>query len=812
MCVSATPTPFVECEPSVTSPLDRDQIRPLGRSRRSGPALHGIAAGTADAWPLTGPLLALVAGWALMVWPWLSGAVTIPWDAKAQFLPQIQFLAQSLARGESPLWAPYVFAGQNQIADPQSMMFTPPFLLLALVNGNPSAWAVDVTTLLAELAGGAALLLWFRDRGWHWAGALMGGLTFAFGASMAWRLQHTGQVLSLAYWPMAMFALDRSLDRRSYGWAVVLGLVAAAIILGRDQVALLVLYLLAAFALSRVFSATEPWAVLRSVLPHAALAAVVTVALAAVPVVLTALLASDSNRPVIDIEGAGRGSLHPALLITALVPQLFGAAFRMEDYWGPPSFAWNDTGLFIAQNMGQIYIGVLPVLLIVLATVRGQMWAPEIRFFTAAFGLVVLYALGWYTPFFQVAYTLLPGVNLYRRPADATFVIGALGAVLAGYATHRLFERPWEQVQQRAWITIGGVAAVTLFCAFVLALRIDRLALLTYPFVAAGLSCALAIAALLIARPRLALEPRMAALVLCGAVACDLAWNNGPSSSSGLPPAAYDVFDPDTKDPVIATLKAHVDAGRSDVRRDRIELLGLGFHWPNASLTHRLENTLGYNPVRSRLYSEATGAGDNIGSPGERKFTPLLPSYRSRLVDMLGLRYVAAGAPLETLDPKLQPGDWQFIGKAGEAWIYENPRALPRVSFATRALPVDFAALLKTGAWPSFDQATTVLLGPADATDPGTGAATTDTPASVRLITYGHTSIDIEATSSTGGYVVLNDPFHPWWFADIDGQSAPVLQANVLFRAVRVAPGTHRVRFTFRPFVGAWQQLSSVTR
>ena len=137
-----------------------------------------------------------------------------------------------------------------------------------------------------------------------------------------------------------------------------------------------------------------------------------TLALAAIPVVLTTLLASDSNRPVIDLDGAGRGSLHPALLITALIPQLFGAAFRMEDYWGPPSFAWSDTGIFIAQNMGQIYIGVLPILLIVLAATRRQLWAPEIRFFVAAFGVVVLYALGWYTPVFQLFYTLLPGVNL----------------------------------------------------------------------------------------------------------------------------------------------------------------------------------------------------------------------------------------------------------------------------------------------------------------------------------------------------------------------------------------------------------------
>ncbi len=752
------------------------------------------------------PIAALMAGWTIMVWPWLSGAVTIPWDAKAQFLPQIQFLAVSIARGESPFWAPFVFSGQNQIADPQSMMFSPPFLLLALVDGKPSAWAVDVTTLLAGLAGAVALLVWFRDQGWHWAGGLLAGLTFCFGASMAWRLQHTGQVLSLAYFPMALLALDRMLRRRSYAYALLLGVVGAAIVLGRDQVALLVLYILAAFALWRMCDGADAPARFRAALPRAALAAVVTVAISAIPVTLTLLLAADSNRPMIDLEGAGRGSLHPALLLTAVIPQLFGAAFRMEDYWGPPSFAWNDTGLYIAQNMGQIYIGMLPVLVLIIAAVRGHLWAREIRFFSAALAVVTLYSLGWYTPVFRLFY-LLPGVDLYRRPADATFVIGALMAMLAGYALHRLFERPWEPVHRAAWIAIGASIALALVVACALGLRVDRLALLPYPLIAAGASLAVAVVALLVALPRLALEPWLAALVLCGATTCDLAWNNGPSSSSGLPPAVYEVFDPATKNPIIASLEALVDAGRTATRRDRIELLGLGFHWPNASLSHGLENTLGYNPVRSALYARATGAGDTIGSPSERKFSPLLPSYRSLLVDMLGLRYVAAGAPLETIDPKLRPGDWTLIGRVGDAWLYENPRALPRVSFAHSALAADFEALLATGAWPDFDPSRTVLLDAEHPTYPDAGGGPAETTASVGIVRYGNAKIEIAADSPKGGYVVLNDLWQPWWYAEIDGTAAPVLRANVVFRAVQVPAGSHRITFTFRPLQGAWDQL-----
>ena len=256
---------------------------------------------------------------------------------------------------------------------------------------------------------------------------------------MAWRIQHVGQVLSLAYLPITMLCLDRALRRRSIVYGAAAGVAAALIVLGRDQVALLSLYLLAAFAAWRILATDRPVETARANLLPLAAGAASALLVFAVPVLLTVLFAAESNRPEIDFIGAGRGSLHPALLLTLVAPDVFGAAGRMEDYWGPPSFAWPDTGLFIAQNVGQLYIGAIPLLLIVLAGLRGELWARDIRFFTVAALLMLLYALGWYTPVFQVFYTLLPGISLYRRPADAVFLVGALGAILAGYAVHRLF-------------------------------------------------------------------------------------------------------------------------------------------------------------------------------------------------------------------------------------------------------------------------------------------------------------------------------------------------------------------------------------
>jgi uncharacterized membrane protein YfhO len=78
---------------------------------------------------------------------------------------------------------------------------------------------------------------------------------------------------------------------------------------------------------------------------------------------------------------------------------------------------------------------------------------------------------------------------------------------------------------------------------------------------------------------------------------------------------------------------------------------------------------------------------------------------------------------------------------------------------------------------------------------------------SARILNYRNTEIVIEANSPEGGWVVLNDVWHPWWRAEIDDRPAAMLRANVLFRAVEVPPGRHRVRMVFEPISGAVQQI-----
>jgi hypothetical protein len=748
--------------------------------------------------------MAFICVWALLCWPWLSGAVTIPFDAKAHFQAQIQFLARALHSGQSPFWTHNVFGGSPQVADPQSLIFSPA-ILLALLVPSPSFRAVDAYVLAHLLAGGLALMMFFRDRNWHPAGAVLAAMVFAFGASAAWRVQHVGQIASLAFFAISFWLTARMLQRNSLLAGAFAGFAAGLMVLEPDQVALLGAYILIGMVAGHWLAGG--FAAIRRSLAPIALACIVGGATIALPLLWTWLFAEATTRPAIDLVEAGRGSLHPASLLTAFFGDLFGAQDPAVEFWGPynnPNWAKE---LYLSQNMGQVYFGALPLLLLIApGLTRGWLFDRAVRPLTVLFVLMVLFALGRYTPVFDLAYDYLPGVKVFRRPADATFLVGALGALLSGYVLHRIVTAGPE-ISFRRDLAIG--AAVVLVVAGIAlgvsqgeghlrdALRPVAIALAWF-FAAACL-------VLMLRQPRATLGPVLATLVVAGVMAADLGANNGPNESTALPPRLYDVLRPETGNETIALLKRLTAQPAGSPRRDRVELLGLGFEWPNASLVHGLDHTLGYNPLRLADFSDAVGTRDGVASPSERKFTPLFPSYRCRLANLLGLRYIASPLPIEQVDHALRDGDLKLIARTREGYVYENPRALPRVQFVGGWEMADFDAMKQSGQWPEVDPLQAVLL---EAEPPVTmPEGPVQTRADVTVLRYENTEVEIEVTSAAAGFVVLNDTYHPWWRAQVDGAEAEILKANVLFRAVQVPAGTHKVRFSFRPIEGAFAEL-----
>ncbi len=118
-------------------------------------------------------------------------------------------------------------------------LFSPLHVLLAAFNPAISLRAFDAVIFVYLCLGGIGIILFFRDRGWHAGGAVVAALAFALGGAASARVQHIGQVISLAYLPLVLWLLARALERSSWRAGLAAGAIAGLMAIGRDQVALL---------------------------------------------------------------------------------------------------------------------------------------------------------------------------------------------------------------------------------------------------------------------------------------------------------------------------------------------------------------------------------------------------------------------------------------------------------------------------------------------------------------------------------------------------------------------------------------------
>src|SRR5262245_2564700 len=74
---------------------------------------------------------------------WFMSDAVVPWDSKNQFYAFYRFLASAIHSGDSPFWNPYHYGGHPAVADPQSLIFAPLFVLWAFFDGEPSLRTFD---------------------------------------------------------------------------------------------------------------------------------------------------------------------------------------------------------------------------------------------------------------------------------------------------------------------------------------------------------------------------------------------------------------------------------------------------------------------------------------------------------------------------------------------------------------------------------------------------------------------------------------------------------------------------------------------
>jgi hypothetical protein len=160
-----------------------------------------------------------------------------------------------------------------------------------------------------------------------------------------------------------------------------------------------------------------------------------------------------------------------------------------------------------------------------------------------------------------------------------------------------------------------------------------------------------------------------------------------------------------------------------------------------------------------------------------------LPS--AKVLDLLGVRYVIANAGT--------PGraDMQLVD-FGDLRLFVRPNFIPRslVVFEASAA-ADEAAALERMQRADFDPNREVVL---------ESAAPTTAPAEPLVVQPDQVSPEAwhaHVSLSQPGYLLQREAWYPGWRARVDGVEAPMLRADVLFRAVPLSPGDHDVDIFF---------------
>jgi hypothetical protein len=771
----------------------------LGRTLDATPTQAGAERG---AFARTLIVAALVIGaiWLVAMSRWILTDTVVPWDSKNQFYAFYRYLASALASGVSPFWNPYHYGGHPSVADPQSLIFAPLMVLYALFDPAPSMRTFDVLVHAHLLIGGLSIAAIGARARWPVAACVLAAVVFMFGGAAAGRLQHTGIILSYGLFPLALLTLQLALERRSLVLGVAFAFVAASVALGRNQVAMLLCFVLAAFAISEIVSAERPRAYLHERSVVLAVMALAGLALIAVPMLLTMQFAALSNRPEITLDDAMLGSLHPAGLAQFAIADIFGS--HRSDYWGPneatePLVAYTD------DSFNYLFVGAVPVILLLWFGVAGGGAFRRGRLLLAAIAaLALVYTLGRYTPAFAWAFDWMPGVSRFRRPVDASFVFVAMLALICG-AVFTDYIR--EGVPRRRLLAGAVVALVAIAVIASGVIFSGRTGHSGDALIAALTSASIAIAVILmLALARSARMRSVAAIAVTAVAVAELIWWNTSFRLNAEPRDGYAVLErpSGTAALVLDLVERSMGERRSNGERPRVEIMGLGGAWQNLAMVRRLEAVNGYNPLRIGTYDRLVAPGEASWRTDLRDFPASFDGYDCALARTLGLEFVVLGRPIEEVAHLASRPVADVLRAGPDVWVYRLKDPAPRLKFTRRVQVADADRVSGPGWLAASPTPDRVLID--DDTPPSVSYAGAVTGAmwagAARIASWSPARIEIDVDSKLGGVLALHETWYPGWIAEIDGKPVPIMRADVLFRGIEVPAGRHRVVFRFVPF------------
>lgn len=716
----------------------------------------------------------------------LGRALYAPADGNQLFIPWFLVSARSWLSGHLPTWNPWAQSGMPLLGSSQAGTLYPPNLLFVVA---PVVLANNLSILVTLVVAGLGAWLLGRRLTGDRVAAAVGGAGFGVCTFFFAHIGHQSLIAGAAWLPWMLYGYELVRERVTPArLAVPAVAVAMAVLSGHSQMLFSDLALAAVYVVAGEVPGGPRTAVRNGLVALAAVAA--GLALGAVQLWPTVLVAASSVRQRLPYGAAMSASLPVRQLPMVLFPYLFGKAVP----GGPFTQTYGGTG-----NLTELtgYPGMV-ILVLASAGVLALRRERPARAVLVTGLVAVLLALGPATPLSRVLYGI-PPFGEFR--AWGRFIAGfdLAVAMLAAYGTAVL--RGHGAAGRRNGVLVAlATAAATGLAALVLPRlgAVKKLIPGGHPAAAAlWIPCAFAAGGAL-ASLALRRGCRVIPLVVLVAIVADsffsfAAYYDWREASPS--PALYAAeLSPTTPFPQGWGGVAAEPGGIGRYLYIGASLVPVGADFVDLTDARDERSVNSTNVLMFEDYSLATGVRED----GSDVDTTDLWQPTSHVFDLLRVTTVLLNPVYAFGGPPREPGKSLLTGgvDAGSGLLrFTYQPKLPEAFLVGGTTRTTFAqALAALHGDVAFDPSSVGLV---DQPCPACPNGAPGSAGSAGPVTWVADTAAVTVTATRPALLVLSQAWSPGWGARVAGRTVPVVRVDGLVQGVPVPAGTHRVAFTY---------------
>lgn len=724
--------------------------------------------------------------------------------------------------GQLPLWNNFYFSGIPLIGNSMLPLF---YLLNLLILIFPVNVFLGYSFLIHTFFAGLFTYLFAKEIGLNKFSSFVSAITFMFSSFVIGKVYpgHWTLLMVISLMPLVFYLLELLLRKKELLFSLLFGLGwALQLIAGNIQGFYFSSLALFAYFLFRMFFLYREGEKTRSLVRTSLLVGIgfmVCLLLSSVYLLPAYELSTYSLRSEgMGYEFATTNSLPFRNIITIFIPNFFGSIVD-NTYWG----AWPNPWAFYNN------IGVLPLILGLVAVLfKRDKW---VVLFTGIGLVSFLFSFGKYLPVYNLFYYLVPGIDLFRNPAEQLFIYGFFIAILAGIGSMALTEKKIRVNRRKlqgvsiAFLVIALLGLVCTSAAFIAKDKIlplgERMALARYtalhpdgtdfkqsylPKITAGFNHII--------------KGSLWFSILIGAGALLLlGWSNKKISSKSLKPLLVIVILVDLLSFGLPTVDVQNPQNLYE-ETEVVQFLGkddslfrildfAGFVPQHTAPVFGIEKVLGYDPTIIKYYAEFTNVlADLHGLQPTNlpiEFISINDISQPQILDLLNVKYLISDEEYNGSNFKLvfEQQDYilerdinifkEFSNVTIPVYIYENEDVLPRAYIIRKTKVMENSEILRELINKEYDPREYII------TEKDINRSAKSRFKEATISFYSPNKIVVQVNLSHPGFLVLSEVWYPGWRAYDNGKEIEVLRTNYVLRSVYLERGDHTIEFVYDP-------------